>query len=99
LTSFTAGQKIQCRIIGISLSSNLAICTLKKSIIDAPFITYSDIKIGSLVKGTITNVDKHGLIINLTKYINGFVPIIHNADIPIKEALSKFPLMKKVQCR
>jgi len=27
------------------------------------------------------------------------VPIIHNADIPIKETLKKFPLKKKVQCR
>jgi rRNA biogenesis protein RRP5 len=99
LSSFKAGEKIQCRIIGISLSSNLAICSLKKSIIEAPFITYSDIQIGSLVKGSINHVDKNGLIINLTKHINGFVPIIHNADIPIKEALNKFPLKKKVQCR
>ncbi|CAF4939760.1 unnamed protein product, partial [Rotaria sp. Silwood1] len=62
------------------------------SIIEAPFITYSDIQIGSSVKGSITHVDENGLIINLTKYINGFVPIIHNADIPIKETLNKFPL-------
>ena len=27
------------------------------------------------------------------------MPIIHNADIPIKETLKKFPLKKKVQCR
>jgi hypothetical protein len=38
-------------------------------------------------------------MINLTKYINGFVPIIHNADIPIKETFKKFSLKKKVQCR
>ncbi|CAF3502973.1 unnamed protein product [Rotaria sp. Silwood1] len=82
----------RCRIIGISLASNLAICSLKQSIIEAPFITYSDIQIGSSVKGSITHVDENGLIINLTKYINGFVPIIHNADIPIKETLNKFPL-------
>jgi len=31
--------------------------------------------------------------------MNGFVPIIHNADIPIKETLNKFPLKKNVQCR
>ncbi|CAF0790648.1 unnamed protein product [Rotaria sordida] len=99
LNSFKSGQKLQCRIIGISLSSNLTICSLKKSIIEAPFITYSNIQIGSLVKGSINHVNDHGLIINLTKYINGFVPIIHNADIPIKETLNKFPLKKKIQCR
>ncbi|CAF0917235.1 unnamed protein product [Rotaria sp. Silwood1] len=87
----------RCRIIGISLASNLAICSLKQSIIEAPFITYSDIQIGSSVKGSITHVDENGLIINLTKYINGFVPIIHNADIPIKETLNKFPL-KVIEC-
>ncbi|CAF4427753.1 unnamed protein product, partial [Rotaria sp. Silwood2] len=99
LNSFKSGQKLQCRIIGISLSSNLAICTLKKSVIEAPFITYSNIEIGRLVKGSINHVDEHGLIINLTKHINGFVPIIHNADIPIKETINKFQLKKKVQCR
>ncbi|CAF5210353.1 unnamed protein product, partial [Rotaria magnacalcarata] len=50
LDSFKLGQKLQCRIIGISLASNLAICTFKKSIIEAPFINYSNIEIGSLVK-------------------------------------------------
>ncbi|CAF3070586.1 unnamed protein product [Rotaria socialis] len=99
LDSFKPGQKLQCRIIGISLASNLAICTFKKSIMEAPFINYSNIEIGSLVKGSINHVDQHGLIINLTKYVNGFVPIIHNADIPIKEALNKFALKKQVQCR
>jgi len=99
LNSFKPGEKTQCRIIGISLSSNLVICSLKQSILEAPFITYSDIQIGSLVKGSIAHVDQNGLIINLTKYINGFVPIIHNADIPIKETVNKFPLKKKVQCR
>ncbi|CAF0899094.1 unnamed protein product [Adineta ricciae] len=99
LGSFVAGQKTQCRIIGISLSSNLAICSLKKSVLEAPFITYSDIQIGSLVKGTISQVNERGLTINLTKYINGFVPTLHNADIPIKETLNKFSLKKKVQCR
>jgi len=31
--------------------------------------------------------------------MNGFVPMIHNADIPIKETIKKFSLKKKVQCR
>ena len=52
-----------------------------------------------IIQGSISHVDQHGLIINLTKYVNGFVPIIHNADIPIKEILNKFPLKKKVLCR
>ncbi|CAF1237917.1 unnamed protein product [Didymodactylos carnosus] len=116
---FKPGQKAQCRIIGLSLSNNIIICSLKKyvenmitinhirifffsflrSIIDAPFITYSDINAGDIVKGTISHIDPKGLIISLAKHINGFVPIIHNADIPIKETMNKFAIKKKVQCR
>ncbi|XP_063056159.1 protein RRP5 homolog isoform X2 [Engraulis encrasicolus] len=92
-------ESITCRITEYSALENMHLASLRKSTIEARFFSYSDIKPGQVVEGTITSLVAHGLQVKVTDYIKGLVPRIHMADVTLTNPEKKFSPGDKVKCR
>ncbi|MXQ89190.1 hypothetical protein E5288_WYG015052 [Bos mutus] len=97
--AFRPGNTHKCRIIDYSQMDELALLSLRTSIIEAQFLWYHDIKPGALVKGKVLTIKPHGMVVKMGKQIRGLVPTMHLADILIKNPEKKYHVGDEVKCR
>ncbi|CAH1239583.1 PDCD11 [Branchiostoma lanceolatum] len=98
-TTFKLGTQHSCRVINCSPLDGQAIVSLKKSVIEQPFLRLQDLKPGQVVEGKITSVQPHGIMVSLSNYVRGVVSKIHLADIILKNPAKKFNEGDKIKCR
>ncbi|XP_078079096.1 protein RRP5 homolog isoform X2 [Mustelus asterias] len=98
-TKFLEGSKHKGRVIDQSPMEQMALLSLKKSVVDAPFLSYQDITAGQLIEGKITSLEKYGVHVKLTEHIRGLVPRTHLADIPLKHPEKFYSVGDYVKCR
>ena len=94
----SAGTTHQCRVVSHSLIDGMANVSLEESILAAPFLTYSDVTVGSAVSGKIISVEPYGVIVSLTDRIRGLIPSVHLGELLVKNPETKFKPGKKVKC-
>uniref|UniRef100_A0A8C6N5J9 Protein RRP5 homolog n=1 Tax=Mus spicilegus TaxID=10103 RepID=A0A8C6N5J9_MUSSI len=97
--AFKPGSTHKCRIIDYSQMDELALLSLRKSVIAAPFLRYHDIKIGTVVKGTVLAIKPFGILVKVGEQIKGLVPSMHLADIMMKNPEKKYSPGDEVKCR
>ncbi|XP_021007134.1 protein RRP5 homolog [Mus caroli] len=97
--AFKPGSTHKCRIIDYSQMDELALLSLRKSIIAAPFLRYHDIKTGTVVKGTVLAIKPFGILVKVGEQIKGLVPSMHLADIMMKNPEKKYSPGDEVKCR
>jgi rRNA biogenesis protein RRP5 len=99
--SFQVAQEVPCRILGHSLIDGLALATMKPSALNEEIVHFGDLKLGNIVKGRVSSVEKSGIRLTLssTSAISGFVPILHCSDAGTKSFLKKAKVGKKMKCR
>ncbi|XP_067909300.1 protein RRP5 homolog isoform X2 [Heterodontus francisci] len=98
-SKFKEGTKHKCRVIDHSPMEQMALVSLKTSVLDAPFLKYQDIQSGQLVEGKITSLEKYGMHVKLTDHIRGLVPRTHLADVPLKYPEKLYSVGDQVKCR
>ncbi|XP_012625869.1 protein RRP5 homolog isoform X4 [Microcebus murinus] len=97
--SFKPGNTHKCRIIDYSQMDELALLSLRTSIIEAQYLSYHDIKPGAVVKGTVLTIKPYGMLLKVGQHIRGLVPAMHLADILIKNPEKKYHAGDEVKCR
>lgn len=97
--AFKLGSTHRCRIIDYSQMDELALLSLRKSIIAAPFLRYQDIKTGTIVKGKVLALKPFGMLVKVGEQMRGLVPSMHLADIMMKNPEKKFNTGDEVKCR
>ncbi|XP_051002694.1 protein RRP5 homolog [Acomys russatus] len=97
--AFKPGSTHKCRIIDYSQMDELALLSLRKSIIAAQFLRYHDIKTGTVVKGTVLAIKPFGILVKVGEQIKGLVPSMHLADIMMKNPEKKYHIGDEVKCR
>ncbi|XP_077604551.1 protein RRP5 homolog isoform X1 [Crocuta crocuta] len=97
--AFKPGNTHKCRIIDYSQMDELALLSLRTSVIEAQYLKYHDIKPGTLVKGTVLTIKPYGMLVKVGEQIRGLVPPIHLADILIKNPEKKYHIGDEVKCR
>ncbi|XP_031246466.1 protein RRP5 homolog [Mastomys coucha] len=97
--AFKPGSTHKCRIIDYSQMDELALLSLRKSIIAAPFLRYHDIKTGTVVKGTVLAIKPFGILVKVGEQMKGLVPSMHLADIMMKNPEKKYNTGDEVKCR
>ncbi|KAM9702378.1 protein RRP5 homolog isoform 2-T2 [Dama dama] len=97
--AFKPGNTHKCRIIDYSQMDELALLSLRTSIIEAQFLWYHDIKPGALVKGKVLTIKPHGMVVKMGRQIRGLVPTMHLADILMKNPEKKYHVGDEVKCR
>ncbi|GJJ74975.1 rRNA biogenesis protein RRP5 [Entomortierella parvispora] len=91
-------------VLGYDPVDGLFQLSLQQAMLDEPFLRVEDIKVGSVLKGTVFKKTDKGVVVQLTKTIRGFVPLIHCVDSVItsstkKHVDEKFQEGKPVKCR
>ncbi|XP_068404596.1 protein RRP5 homolog isoform X2 [Eschrichtius robustus] len=97
--TFKPGNTHKCRIIDYSQMDELALLSLRTSVIEAQFLSYHDIKPGALVKGKVMTIKPYGMLVKVGKQIRGLVPPMHLADILMKNPERKYHAGDEVKCR
>lgn len=92
---FQLGSKHKARVIGYSAFDGMFQLSLEQRVIEQPFLSINDIKIGQVVKGKVHKLfaDKTGstsLLVSLADGIIGFVSEIHLADVRLQHPERKF---------
>ncbi|XP_043108470.1 protein RRP5 homolog [Puntigrus tetrazona] len=87
------------RIIDYSPVEQMHIGTLRRSTVEVEFFRYQDIKVGQILEGTVTYLQKYGAYVRITDHIRGFIPNIHLADVVLKNPEKLFTSGRQVKCR
>ncbi|XP_062988666.1 protein RRP5 homolog [Elgaria multicarinata webbii] len=96
---FKPGSKHKCRIIDYSSLDDVVLVSLKRYIIDAPFLRYHDIHPGQVLEGTVLTLKPFGMQVKVTAHISGLVPSLHLADVLLKQPEKKYSVGTTVKCR
>ncbi|XP_025848901.1 protein RRP5 homolog [Vulpes vulpes] len=97
--AYKPGNIHKCRIIDYSQMDEMALLSLRPSIIEAQYFRYHDIKPGALVKGTVLTIEPYGMLVKVGEQIRGLIPPMHLADILIKNPEKKYHIGDEVKCR
>ncbi|XP_076982024.1 protein RRP5 homolog isoform X2 [Tamandua tetradactyla] len=97
--NFKPGNTHKCRIIDYSQMDQVALLSLRTSIIEAKYLRYHDIKPGEVIKGTVHTLKPYGMLVKVSEQIKGLVPSMHLADIPMKNPEKKYHVGDEVKCR
>ncbi|XP_066549502.1 protein RRP5 homolog [Amia ocellicauda] len=93
------GTSHTCRVIDFSPLEQMPLVSLRKSVIDAPFLRYQDLQAGQLVEGTVISLHPYGMQVKVTEHIRGMVPRTHLADIILKNPEIKYSAGDQITCR
>ncbi|XP_006831373.1 PREDICTED: protein RRP5 homolog [Chrysochloris asiatica] len=96
---FKPGSTHKCRVIDYSPMDELTFLSLRTSIIQAPYLSYYDIKPGSVIKGKVLTLKPYGMLVKVGEQIRGLVPSMHLADVLIKNPEKKYHIGDEVKCR
>ncbi|XP_034787308.1 protein RRP5 homolog isoform X1 [Pan paniscus] len=97
--AFKPGNTHKCRIIDYSQMDELALLSLRTSIIEAQYLRYHDIEPGAVVKGTVLTIKSYGMLVKVGEQMRGLVPPMHLADILMKNPEKKYHIGDEVKCR
>uniref|UniRef100_M3ZCB8 Protein RRP5 homolog n=1 Tax=Nomascus leucogenys TaxID=61853 RepID=M3ZCB8_NOMLE len=97
--AFKPGNTHKCRIIDYSQMDELALLSLRTSIIEAQYLRYHDIQPGAVVKGTVLTIKSYGMLVKVGEQMRGLVPPMHLADILMKNPEKKYHIGDEVKCR
>ncbi|KAM9455011.1 protein RRP5 homolog [Clarias gariepinus] len=87
------------RITDYCAVEQIHMATLRKTIIEAPFFSYRDIKPGQTIEGTVQSLERYGMHVKISEHIKGLVPRIHLADILLTNPEKKYKEDMKVKCK
>ena len=101
---YKIGTRHEARVLDFNLMDGVYVLSLERRILEKPFLSIHDIKIGDFVEGTIENMvlDTSGvrtLVIDVGQRIRGYVQSIHFANIPLKRPELKFKEGKPIRAR
>ena len=95
------GSSLACRVVQFNKIDGLVIVSLQPSVLEKPYMKYSDVHVGEVVSGTVERVGDFGIIVALTDAIRGLCPRLHLSDV---KSITATPRRKhkegsKVKCR
>ena len=98
---YQRGTTHPARVCQFNLIDGFPILSLQPSVLERPYMRYSDVAAGDGVEGVVEKVCPFGLIVLVTEGIRGVCPKIHVSDvksITLKPG-KKFKEGSKVRCR
>ncbi|KAF8570562.1 hypothetical protein P879_06695, partial [Paragonimus westermani] len=98
-SKFTVGQKVTCRVIDHDLLENVAIATMKKKLLQLPFLSIDELSPGDKLTAIVNRFTKTGIVVRVEDRLNGLIPYLHLADVPLKRPAEKFTRGEKISCR
>ena len=102
--AYKVGSIHKARVLSFNLMDGLFILSLEPSLIEKPFLSIKDIKVGDFVRGTIHRLllDSSGvcaIAIDVGEKVKGYVQNLHFATAFLKHPELKFKEGKPIQAR
>ncbi|XP_062503604.1 protein RRP5 homolog isoform X2 [Corticium candelabrum] len=89
----------RCRILGFNTFDGLATLSMQKSVLEKAFLRYADIAVGSVITGIVQSIESSGVLVSITDHICGLCPLMHLADVKLKNPERKFKEKKMMKFR
>ncbi|KAI5448963.1 rRNA biogenesis protein rrp5 [Naganishia albida] len=93
------GTKHKARVIGHSPMDGVILLSFEKRVLEQRFMQVSEIKVGEVMKGTISRFTDKAIFINVSGSVDGVVWPLHYADIQLKHPEKRFKAGNTVKCR
>ncbi len=90
-----------CRLVQFNLLDGCPIVSLQPSVIEKPYMRYSDLSVGEAVEGKVERFGEFGMIVGLTDMIRGLCTRTHLSDTRaiMKQPRKKYKEGSKVKAR
>lgn len=98
-SKFPVGSKQSCRLVQYDYSDRLFICSMQKTVINQKVLQASQLKCGDKVNCTLKKYLNKGVLVEVGKGIEGFIPLLHLTDVVLKNPEKKYPVGSKLTCR
>lgn len=95
------GKEHSAKVIGHDWFSGLLLLSLQPSIVSAKIISYTDVKVGDVVKGEVVKHGDYGIVVKLSDKVKAICPLFHLSDTHAASSklLSKFAIGNKYRFR
>ncbi len=96
---YPAGTKVACRVISYDYADAMYICSMQKSTLAQKNLQTGTLVPGEKVSGKVKKFVNGGLLVEIAKNREAFIPMLHLSDVSLKNPEKKFPPGKKINCR
>ena len=98
---YRRGTQHKVRVCQFNKIDGLVIVSLQQSVLEKPYLKYSDVSVGDRVKGVIEKVSAFGLLVSVTENIRGLCPRNHVSDMKsiVSKPGKKYKEGAEVKCR
>ncbi len=98
-SKFSVGSHVSCRIIHFDYCEQIFICSMQKSQLMQKQLQWDQLKPGEKVTCKVKHYTEKGAIVTVGKMMDGFIPMLHLSDVPMKNPEKKYPPGSKLHCR
>ncbi|KAM3913083.1 protein RRP5 homolog [Leptodactylus fuscus] len=99
LDKMKAGTVHKGRVVGFSPMDEILLLSFKEDVIEGEYLRLEDVQVGQILKGTVNSITPKGMVVDITKHINGLVPKLHLADVTLHNPEKKYTPGAKIKCR
>ncbi|XP_069609798.1 protein RRP5 homolog [Ranitomeya imitator] len=96
---FKEGTVHKGRVIEFSPMDQTLLLSFKKEVLEGVYLRLEDVQVGQVLKGTVNSITPIGMIVDITKRLNGIVPTLHLADVTLQQPEKKYTPGTKIKCR
>ena len=98
-TKFPPKTKVTVRVLQFDQFEQRFVCSMLKTMLEQNMIKADQLKPGDLVSAKAKKFVSKGLIVEVGRNVDGFLPHLHLSDIPLKNPEKKFSVGDKIKCR
>ncbi|XP_073541438.1 protein RRP5 homolog [Phyllobates terribilis] len=99
LQKFKEGTVHKGRVIEFSPMDQTLLLSFRKEVLEGLYLRLEDVQVGQVLEGTVNSITPIGMVVDITKRLNGIVPTLHLADVTLKQPEKKYTPGTKIKCR
>mmetsp|Transcript_19809 Transcript_19809/g.53028 ORF Transcript_19809/g.53028 Transcript_19809/m.53028 type:complete len:1878 (-) Transcript_19809:167-5800(-) len=93
-------RKAPCRVIGRNFLDNLVLVTRRaEDLSEDVMVSVEELQPGQMIKGEIDRIVQFGVVVKLSEFISGVVPLRQLTDVPLAEVPKRFKVGTLLKCR
>ncbi len=96
---YPVGSAVACRVIQYDYADGMYICSMQKSVLEQGTLSSGLLKPGDRVTCRAKHFVPKGLVVEVGKNRDAFIPLLHLSDVPLKNLEKKIPPGTKLTCR
>lgn len=100
-TKYSSGNKIRLvRLLQYDFFEQVFVASMLKNLLEQNVLKLDNLKPGSIIKDCkIKKFAEKGVVVEVGRHLDGFVPFLHLSDVPLKHPEKKFAMGDKLKCR